>query len=228
MQFYESNITVFLRISIPYDAISELLAVNINRAMFMDEALARFHEENRFKNYSYSQLFPIEQDKLYKAGKVYVFKIRGFDAQFINKIKINLRRAAEEFQVLAAGIAMHRYRFINELITLTPALATVNGRYWIKDNDLLLLRQRIQNNLLKKYYSLYHEELEPREDFIRQLEILNRKPIALKYKSTKLIGNKFRILVGMDDISQKLAFTAMGSGLLEKNSSLGLGFCIAR
>ena len=42
------------------------------------------------------------------------------------------------------------------------------------------------------------------------------------------MGNKLTVLVNGDEASQKLAFMALGTGLLEKNSSNGMGFCIAK
>ena len=90
------------------------------------------------------------------------------------------------------------------------------------------MTRRIEDNLIKKYQDYYEETLELSENFIQGIEFKNYKPIGLKYKNIRLIGNKFSILVSEDEISQKLAFTALGTGSLEKNSSNGMGFCIAR
>jgi len=48
----------------------------------------------------------------------------------------------------------------------------------------------------------------------------------IQYKKIKLFGNKFKIIPKADEISQKLAFIALGAGLGEKGS-FGGGFCIA-
>jgi len=68
---------------------------------------------------------------------------------------------------------------------------------------------------------------EPDDNFIEFIQQTNFKPIKVVYKNTSLIGNKMIIGVKSDEISQKLAFTILGAGLLEKNS-IGMGYCIAK
>lgn len=41
-----------------------------------EEAWAKLHEENTYKNYCYDLLSPLEKDKIYKAGKIYTLTIR--------------------------------------------------------------------------------------------------------------------------------------------------------
>ena len=47
-----------------------------------------------------------------------------------------------------------------------------------------------------------------------------------KVSSFRFFGNKFKIIPNEDEVSQKLAFVALGCGLGEKNS-FGGGFCIS-
>ena len=42
--------------------------------MLKDQALKQLHEENRYKNYVFCNLYPIEKDGIYKAGNIYTFK----------------------------------------------------------------------------------------------------------------------------------------------------------
>ena len=48
------------------------------------------------------------------------------------------------------------------------------------------------------------------------------------YKNTKLLSNKFKIVPNDDVISQNLAFIAEATGIGEKSSSAGLGYCNAQ
>ncbi len=51
--------------------------------------------------------------------------------------------------------------------------------------------------------------------------------MKLYNKEVRLFGNKFKIIPNEDEVSQKLAFVALGAGLGEKNS-FGGGFCSYR
>ena len=52
-------------------------------------------------------------------------------------------------------------------------------------------------------------------------------PLEKDKQKSRLFGNKFKIIPNEDEVSQKLAFIALGAGLGEKNS-FGAGFVIAR
>lgn len=228
MQYCEITFTILLMETVNFLSANELIAKNLNRALFLDPELSRKHEENAVKHYVYSSFFPAEAGGDYQKGRIYTFRVRSLDEIFIHKLQKLLPIAAVDFKVVASQIKIQKYRFITKLRTITPALATLGDRYWVPENDLELLQERIQNNLLKKYRTFFNESLSPKESFIQHLEVLNRKPIALKFKKTQLIANKFDILVKEDEVSQKIAFMAMACGVLEKNGSCGLGFCAAK
>jgi CRISPR-associated endoribonuclease Cas6 len=82
----------------------------------------------------------------------------------------------------------------------------------------------LQDNLLRKYEMIYNEKLNPENNFIEYFQIKNNKPQTLFFKSIKFFGWKLYIIPRNDEISQKLAFIALGSGLGHKNSSVGGGF----
>ena len=100
-----------------------------------------------------------------------------------------------------------------------------------KDGNILTLQKQLHDNLERKYQEFYGEALEAKQNFIQLLEIKNRVPqniqITKDNKKIRFFGNKFRIVPHEDEISQKLAFLALGCGLGEKNS-FGGGFCLAK
>lgn len=146
---------------------------------------------------------------------------------FVEKMKKLLPKTENPYiKILATEVKRYRQRHIAELYTRTPVIVTVENRYWTTEDDIIMLLERMHVNLLKKYKTYFGESIHPQQNFIEKVKILNKKPIAYRYKKTTLIGNKFKIAVHDDEISQKLAFIAMGAGLLEKNSSMGMGFCI--
>ena len=63
------------------------------------------------------------------------------------------------------------------------------------------------------------------EDFklFDKIELKNRKPISVKYKKIKLLGDKVNLYIADNDRAQALAYMAIGCGIMEMNSR-GCGF----
>src|SRR5699024_10866083 len=95
------------------------------------------------------------------------------------------------FKVIAIDLKIQTQMYINELYTVTPAVLTINNRFWVKGDSIKLLERRIQENLIKKYKDYYGRSLNVNDSFIQGIEIKNRKPIGYKYKNIRLMGNKF-------------------------------------
>jgi len=228
MHYFELTTTAYLLKNIAFNEVNEKIAQLINKAMLNDECLTIKHEENKFKNYVFDSLYPREEDKIYKADKIYVFRIRSLEEYFINKIKqLFPNTTTDYFKVITGEIKKYEQRPIKELYTITPALATIGKNiYWIPGDDIKVLIERMNANLFKKYKSYFEVSLNEEQLFFEKIKILNRKPLVYKYKNTNLFGNKFKIAINDDEISQKLAFMTLGVGLLGKNSTIGMGFCI--
>jgi len=228
MHYYELIVTSYLLKNIIFNEVNEKLAQLINKSMLYDTELKKKHEENQFKNYVFDSLYPREKDKVYKAGKIYVFRIRSLEEYFITKIRRLLSiTSTDYFKVISGDIKKYEQRHIKELYTVTPALATIGKNiYWVPGDDIKILIERINANLFKKYKKYFGNSLNEEQLFFEKIKIMNKKPIAYKYKNTNLFGNKFKIAINGDEISQKLAFMTLGSGLLEKNATIGMGFCI--
>ncbi|APU86937.1 CRISPR associated Cas6 family protein (plasmid) [Clostridium botulinum] len=80
------------------------------------------------------------------------------------------------------------------------------------------------NNLLHKHNTISCNKLTTQDTIFHCLSITNNKTIYIPYKKGLLLGNKLKIQVKEDDISQTLATVALGAGIGEKNS-IGMGFC---
>ena len=105
-----------------------------------------------------------------------------------------------------------------------------------KDGDILKLQEQLQDNLEKKYQDFYGEEIKSSQNFVQLLELKNTKPQSIffiknskdiKMQKVRLFGNKFRIILNEDEVSQKLAFIALACGLGEKQS-YGAGLCLSK
>lgn len=226
MQYYNIKVAVLLKNDTQafenYEKISKL----ISASMLKDQALKQLHEENRYKNYVFCNLYPIEKDGIYKAGNIYTFQIRTIDFKLGLKIKQVLNNFQnEEFKVIVSDLETSTQRKINTLATLTPAIITSDKGDYLINNDMQLVKKRILANAQKKYNQLYNEKIDM--DFIKSIKQTNNKPIKIPYKNINILGYKFEIEVKDDPISQNLAYLILSVGLLEKNAE-GFGFCKAK
>lgn len=226
MQYYNIKVAVLLKNDTQtfenYEKISKL----ISASMLKDQALKQLHEENRYKNYVFCNLYPIEKDGTYKAGNIYTFQIRTIDFKLGLKIKQVLNNFQnEEFKVIVSDLESSTQRKINTLATLTPAIITSDKGDYLINNDMQLVKERILANAQKKYNQLYNEKIDM--DFIKSIKQTNNKPIKIPYKNINILGYKFEIEVRDDPISQNLAYLILSVGLLEKNAE-GFGFCKAK
>lgn len=228
MKFYELLVSITLKKDLNLKNIPEEMSKAINMLFLGNEELKELHKKNQVKLYSYSGLAPVEKDKLYKKGKEYLFKIR-----FINK---DMARNFEDFLYDIENPLFETVRVsytprniagkIEKIYTLNPAVITLDKKNWIRNDDELgFVKERILRNTNRKYNVLNNSN-EPVYDFIEYIKITNNIAITYKYKSGFILGNKFRIGIKKDELSQELATLVLGAGLLEKNS-LSFGFCMA-
>jgi CRISPR-associated endoribonuclease Cas6 len=228
MEYFELIVTTFISDDIHFTESGGIIGQSISKAMLLDEELKAKHKRNEYKYYCFNNFYPLESDKIYKKGRVYVFKIRTLDNIFSQKIsKLITRTESTNLKIIAVEPRKLSQKHITELCTITPVLITVNNKHWLPEDDFMLLQQRLQANLEKKYKGYYKNKLVPEQSFIQMIQVQNSKPISYSYKNIKLLGNKFRIIVNEDSVSQKLAFIAEATGLGEKSSSAGMGFCNA-
>lgn len=226
MQYYNIKVAVLLKNDTQtfenYEKISKL----ISASMLKDQNLKQLHEENKYKNYVFCNLYPIEKDGVYKAGNIYTFQIRTIDFKLGLKIKQVLSNFQnEDFKVIVSDMESSTQRKINALATLTPAIITSDKGDYLINNDMQLVKERILANVQKKYNQLYNEKIDM--DFIKSIKQTNNKPIKIPYKNINMLGYKFEIEVKDDPISQNLAYLILSVGLLEKNAE-GFGFCRAK
>jgi CRISPR-associated endoribonuclease Cas6 len=224
--YYELIISCLLKKDVYYTDANEFISKKINKSMLLDDYLKEEHKKRKYKMYCFNSFFPIEKDKNYKAQKMYIFKLRSLDKQFINKIRTCMKKLKDdEIEILSIEKRNLKMKDFKEFSTVTPVIVTVDNKPWKKeDGDIELFINRLQVNLVKKYKEVYKEDIELEEYFIEKFSI-GKKPLAYSYKGKKMLGYKINFKINEDEISKKLAYIALGAGLGEKNSSLGAGFC---
>lgn len=224
--YYELIISSLLKKDIYYTDANEFISKKINKSMLLDDYLSKTHEEKKYKMYCFNSFFPIEKDRIYRAQKLYLFRLRSLNKDFIEKMGAALKKLKDnEIEILSIEKKTLKMRDFKEFHTITPVIVTVDNKPWKKeDGDIGLFIERLQINLIKKYREFYNEEINIDGYFIEKFSI-GKKPLAYKYKGKKMLGYKIDFKINEDEVSKKLVYIALGAGLGEKNSALGAGFC---
>jgi len=236
MQYFELTCTAYIKKDISFKESFETISKYISFAMAQDEELKNLHKKKDFKYYVFGGFLPLERDKVYKQANNYRFAIRSLDEYLIDTLYKKLRENINNPKLLVIETHKRSIKqfFISELYTATPTIITTdNGLFWTmeKDGDILRLQKQLHDNLEKKYKAFCGKDLQAEQNFIQLLEVKNRVPQNIEIKKdgkrVRFFGNKFKIVPHEDEVSQKLAFLALGAGLGEKNS-FGGGFCLAK
>jgi CRISPR-associated endoribonuclease Cas6 len=229
--FYEMKVTLLVKHSKHHLDIQELIGQWINRAQLADPEFKKTHYDQAYKFYHFSSLYPLEKGGVYQKGRAYILTIRSSIKETMSRIKTCLQNSREDeyFQLIACEQRKRQILHITEMITITPAIVTIENKPWLHESSIELLMQQLHANAEKKYKCLNPKSEDQRSQlFINSIHIENHKPIALSYKGRKMLGNKLRLFINEDLYSQELANIVMGSGLAEKGSSIGAGFCLAK
>lgn len=227
-KYYESEISVYLKQNIPSKDVYDKLSKFINFSFNNSQELSCLHKQSGFKHYSFSGLYPIEKDNIYKADEIYSFLIRSCDKKIITEImKCMTNFKNEDFITTNTTLKEWDYKQINYVDNLTPTIITLkNGRRWNKDIDgEEIAKENIFNNLVRKYNSLNKTDFTFKyEDIIKNVKIKSKCAIIINYKNVKFLGYKFRVEFQENNIAQEIANLAVVEGIGEKNSSFGMGF----
>ena len=95
--------------------------------------------------------------------------------------------------------------------------------YWNGNISFDQYAERIKINLIKKYNHFTNEKVDESFPLFTDIEIKNKKPIAINYKGKRILGDKISLNIADDDLSQKIAYMALGTGVLELNAR-GAGY----
>lgn len=224
MKVYQIRMKVYLQKDIKADNVQTAITRFIDKSFLQEEAWAKLHEENTYKNYCYDLLSPLEKDKIYKAGKIYTLTIRTVNeemALFFANICVNTY--TWEIKGLSAEVKVLPRKIIEFIYTLTPIVIKDEQGYWRNLMTQKSFEDRIKINLCKKWKQLTGKEEINNYSFYDTIEFLNRKPVPMKYKNVKLLGDKIRLSIADDELAQELAYLSLGVGLGEMNSR-GAGF----
>ena len=122
MIVYQIRMKLFLLEDIAANRIQEKVTTFLDKGFGSNEKLITFHEENKYKNYCYDQLYPLEADKVYKKGKIYTLTIRTIDIELAKYFKnICVNNYTKEMKGLTADIRILPKKMLETSTCSAPA-----------------------------------------------------------------------------------------------------------
>ena len=224
MRVFQIRIKLYMLKDIKAEKIQTKVTAFMDKSFAENEELLRMHEKNTFKYYCMDLPYPLEQDKVYKKGKIYTVTVRTLDerlAKYFYEVCVN--GFTEEIKGLTAEIRILPQKIIETLYTLTPVILKDNDGYWRTHMEVKDFEERLKINLIKKWNTFTGEKLSEDFQFYTMLEFLNEAPIVMEYKNIKLLGDKIRLQIADNETAQKLAYLSLAAGIGEMNSR-GAGF----
>lgn len=224
MRIHELKLKVYLLNDIKMEDAQMEIGKIIDKCFFEGNDFSSAHNENRYKFYVFSSFYPLEMDKIYKKGSIYIVTIRTVEDALNNHFMKYLKN--EYTHSIKALTVDHRilpqYR-IERLYSLTPCILKYEEGYWRYNFSIDEFERRLKENLIKKYNSFYDKKVNEDFQFYDFLEFKNKKPISSNYKKIKLLGDKITLNICEDKLAQEFAHFVLGTGILEMNSR-GFGY----
>ena len=224
IEIYKIKIKVYMLEDVSFNDIQKKITAFLDLSFLVDDELVKKHKENNYKWYTYDLLYPFEQDRVYKKDKIYTLTIRTVDRKladfFLNK---SINAYSNEMKGLTGKISIIPRKHIEQIYTLTPVVMKNEEGYWRRCMSLEKYEQRLKTNLIKKYNTFKGEKINENFELYNSIEFLNKKPVAIKYKNIKLLGDKIRLHIAENPTAQKIALLALGTGIGEMNAR-GFGF----
>ncbi|MTI46542.1 MAG: CRISPR-associated endoribonuclease Cas6 [Firmicutes bacterium] len=224
MKVYEVSILAFLLNDIDLQESLFKIAEFIDSGMAKKPELLEFHNKNTYKNYCFASFYPLEKDKIYKAGNNYTIRIRTVDyklAEFFNEELVN--HFNDNIKSLTSTIRVLPKNHIEKIYSITPVVMKTEEGYWKGHIALNDFERRLKENLIKKYNLLMNTKLDESFQLYTSIEFTNKKPIAVEYKGRKILGDKLTIHIDDNKTAQILAYMSLGTGVLEMNAR-GAGY----
>ena len=224
MRVLELALKVYLKKDIPMEESQIEISKIIDQCLSKDEEFLNFHSNNQYKNYTFSSFYPIEKNKVYLAGKLYIVTIRTVEekiATYFQKFLDN--ESSEIIKAITIETKIIPKKYIERIYSITPVVAKFENGYWKTNQSVETFEKRLKENLIKKYNEFTKQKINEEFDLFTFMKFDNKKPVATTYKNIRMLGDKITLNVAENNFAQDLTYFALGAGLLEMNSR-GYGY----
>ena len=224
MKVIQIRIKILLKENIHVSDIQPKVCGLIDYSFSKRKELLDMHNENKYKFYCFDFPYPAERDQVYKKGKIYTLTIRTVDFDLAEFFSNSLLDVQTRFiKALSSEVKILPQKPIEKIYSLTPAIIKNDTGYWRDNMSMDDYEKRLKENLIKKYNIIADTKMDEDFKLFDKIELKNRKPISVKYKKIKLLGDKVNLYIADNDRAQALAYMAIGCGIMEMNSR-GCGF----
>ncbi|MBE5965546.1 MAG: CRISPR-associated endoribonuclease Cas6 [Lachnospiraceae bacterium] len=221
----ELSIKVYLLIDIPVVDVREEITRLIDNALAKDEKYLKFHKQNKYKNYVYDGLHPVEKEGVYHEGNIYTYRIRTIDDYLSSYlIKQLFTSYTETLKVLTVSSRVIPKHYLEKIFSITPIIIKDdNFGYWRGHLSLAEYEARLKINLIKNYNEFNNTKIDEGFELYTHFEFNNHKPVPVSFKNITLLGDKVTLYLSYSNLAQELAYFSLGTGVGE-NGSRGSGF----
>lgn len=220
----ELYVKVYLTKNILKEDQSSEISKVIDKCFLNDEEYKAFHEAKNYKFYNFNSFYPVECDKIYKAGKIYTIIIRTVDEKLTEFFIRNLANEyTESIKVLTIDKKVVLKKHIEKIYSITPIVIKCENGYWKNNINVEEYEERLKVNLIKKFNLFNDIKIDENFELFSFLKFENKKPIATKLKDKKMLGDKLTFNIAENEMAQELVYFALGTGIGEINAR-GLGF----
>lgn len=227
---FEIRLKVYLLQDISQEQTYMVMGDYVDSYLAKSPAYLALHEKNCFKNYVFDQFYPVEADGVYKKDKVYTVRIRALDSDLVQYFIENLaNHYNQQMKGLTLEVRKIAKKLLSEIYSITPVIIkceageSQQGGYWKNNLSFEQYEERLKVNLIKKYNQFTGMKINEDFPLYRQIELTNKKPIAVPYKGIKLLGDKVCIHAEENELAQEMLYIAIATGLGELNAR-GCGF----
>lgn len=200
----------------------------ISKAIFHNNSpLKKEHYKHKFKPYVYSNLGYVK-DKYYKKNKDYYLSLRTTNGVLADNI---LNRYEDKFGkvkiIERKEFNLDKFPPVKSLMPVNPVILIKNDKKYVTfpKDEVLTAVNLININTKKKLKQFLNIQTDDNFDFIEAIRVLNKYPVVIHYKeNVRMLGNKFLIIPKNDELSQLAVKLLYGTGIGNKNASLGGGY----
>lgn len=218
MKVYELRLGVTLKKDIAVEESLSGIAYFIDSALCKDTEFAKLHSENKYKFYTFNNLYPLATNGYYQKDATYTICIRTVDPELALYFNNHLtKNKTTEMEGRSIDIREVPKKMIQRLHTLSPVVIKDEHGYWRNKLSLGEYEKRLIENLIKKYNQFSGEKIDENFQLYNRLTFKNRGPIACKIKNINLLGDKIELDIETNDVAQELAYFLLGVGIGEMN-----------
>lgn len=224
INIFEIRLKVYLINNIAINNSLNEVANLIDSCLIKNDKYNYLHSKNKYKLYTYNSLYPLEEDRIYKAGKIYSIVIRTLDKSLYEYlIQVLQDQRTKSIKALELKSYVLKHKHIERIYSITPVIIKTDAGYWKGVLSLEEYVERIKVNLIKKYNLLTGNKLDESFPIIKLINFNNKLPVGCDYKDIRLLGDKLELVMENNKVAQELGKIAIGTGIGEMNSR-GYGF----